>query len=101
MSTTLDEVLELTDRVQAAIDAGDWQHAQALETDRRAHLERLVAAGGTAGALRSTLATLEQRNHRMVGLVQHERRRVLREAGTVKTGHAAANAYASTGDDSA
>jgi hypothetical protein len=103
MSNMLQSILDLTDRVQTAIDQGDWQHAQELETERRAKLELLVAAGGASGDLSSALSSLEQRNHRIVGLVQHHRRRVLREASTVRTNQAAANAYAnaSTGDESA
>ena len=45
MTPLLEDILELTDRVQAAIDAGDWQHANELETERRAKLEQLVVAG--------------------------------------------------------
>jgi len=92
MSSALDQLLELTDRVQAAIDAGDWQQANELETGRRAQLEKLVAEQ-TAMDIRSVLDALAQRTHRLIGLVEHHKRRVLREATTVSAGHAAAARY--------
>jgi isocitrate dehydrogenase kinase/phosphatase len=85
-------LLELTDRVQAAIDAGDWQQASELETERRAQLEKLVAEQ-TAQDVRSALDAIAQRTRRLIGLVEHHRRRVLREATTVTAGHAAAARY--------
>jgi isocitrate dehydrogenase kinase/phosphatase len=92
VTTALDTLLELTDRVQAAIDAGDWQQASELESERRAQLEKLVAEQ-TAQDVRSALDALAQRTHRLIGLVEHHRRRVLREATTVTAGHAAAARY--------
>jgi hypothetical protein len=78
--------------VQAAIDAGDWQQANELESDRRAQIERLVAEQ-TAMDVRSVLGALAQRTHRLIGLVEHHRRRVLREATTITAGHAGAARY--------
>ena len=92
MTTALDALLDLTDRVQAAIDSGDWQQANDLETERRAQLEKLVAEQ-TAMDVRSVLGALAERTHRLIGLVEHHRRRVLREATTVTAGHAAAARY--------
>lgn len=85
-------VLDLTDQVQAAIDDGDWPRAQELETQRRRLLEQLATAPD-AGDLKSTFAALEARNHRLIGLVEHHKRRVLREAAVARTGHDAAAAY--------
>ena len=68
MTPLLEDILELTDRVQAAIDAGPDL---------------------TAG-----LNELQQRTYRLIGLTEHHRRSVLREATTVTTGHAAAARYA-------
>jgi hypothetical protein len=90
---TLAEILELTDRVQSAIDAGDWLAAQEVETRRRAAIEQLVAERGTGGEMARSLAQLHERNQRMIGEVHHHRRRVLRDASLVKTGQAAASAY--------
>ena len=93
MKTLLEAVLDLADRVEASIDAGDWAQANELETARRAQLEKLLLAG--AGALpEGALDAVRQRTHELIGLVEHHRRRVLREATTVKTGYAAAARYA-------
>jgi hypothetical protein len=94
MTSTLNVILELTDRVQNAIDSGDWQAAHDLELERRSRLEQLVASSQDHADLGTAFATLEQRNRRLIGLVAHHRRRVLREAATVKTGHSAVSAYA-------
>jgi predicted NBD/HSP70 family sugar kinase len=93
-TTTLDVLLDLTDRVQAAIDSGDWQQANALEVERRGKLEELVAGGGNSAEIAAILTDLRDRNYRLVGLVEHHRRRVLREATMVSTGHAGAARYA-------
>ncbi len=94
MPLSVADVLELTDRVQTAIDAGDWQGAQELETQRRAAIEQLVAEQGAGGDMAGALAQLHERNQRMIGEVHHHRRRVLRDASLVRTGQSAASAYA-------
>jgi hypothetical protein len=93
---TLAQILELTDRVQAAIDAGDWVAAQEVETQRRAAIEQLVAEQGAGGAMAGALTQLHERNQRMIGEVHHHRRRVLRDAALVNTGRSAASAYGDT-----
>jgi hypothetical protein len=93
MGPLLATVLELTDQVQAAIDGGDWPRAQELETQRRTLLERLAAATD-AGDLKHTFAALEQRNRGLIGLVEHHKRRILREAAVARSGHEGAEAYA-------
>jgi hypothetical protein len=97
MKTLLEAVLDLTDRVQAAIDAGDWAAANELETLRRAQLEKLILAGDGAVPLTGALDAIQQRTYKLIGLVEHHRRRVLREVTTVTTGHAAAARYAEQG----
>jgi hypothetical protein len=92
MSPLVATVIDLTDQVQAAIDDGDWPRAQELETERRRLLEALATATD-CGDLRPTFVALEQRNHRLVGLVEHHKRRVLREAAIARTGHDGAAAY--------
>jgi hypothetical protein len=92
MSPLVATVTDLTDQVQAAIDDGDWPRAQQLETERRRLLEQL-AATPDAGDLRPAFAALEARNHRLIGLVEHHKRRVLREAAVARTGHDGAAAY--------
>jgi hypothetical protein len=93
MSPLVATVLELTDRVHDAIDGGNWPLAQELEVERRRLLEQL-ATGPDVSSLRPTFAALEARNHRLIGLVEHQRRRILREASMVRTGHDGAAAYA-------
>ena len=44
MTALVSKVLELTDRVEAAIESGDWSLAQELETERRRLLEQLASA---------------------------------------------------------
>lgn len=98
MSMTLAAILDLTDGVQAAIDGGDWQRAQDLETERRAAIEQLVAEAGGSGTTLTALEELQRRNRKMIGEVQHHRRRVLRDATLVKTGQTAAAAYGAARD---
>jgi hypothetical protein len=92
MSPLVATVLDLTDRVQAAIDDGDWPRAQELETERRRLLEQLAAAPD-GGDLKPTFVALEARNRRLIGLVEHHKRRVLREAAVARTGHDGVAAY--------
>jgi hypothetical protein len=87
-------VLELTDRVQDAIESGDWPRAQDLETERRRLLEQLATTPDDAGDRRAVLVDLETRNHRLIGLVEHHKRRVLREAAVARTAHEGVTAYA-------
>src|ERR1044072_6312440 len=89
VSVTLAEILELTDRVQAAIDAGDWPAASDAVTQRRAAIEQLVAERGTSGDLGGALAELHARNQRLIGEGHHDRRRVLRDASLVEAGPSA------------
>ena len=96
MSPLVAKALELTDRVHSAIDGGDWVHAQELETERRRVLEELAAGAQSEPELSPTFAALAERNHRLIGLVEHHRRRVLREAAVARTARDAAAAYAST-----
>jgi hypothetical protein len=98
MQTDIDTILALTDRVQDAIDAGEWQRASHLETERRDALERLAAAYAERRAeLTTALEPLLARTYEMSGLVEHHKRRVLRDASLVRTGHAAAATYAAAG----
>jgi hypothetical protein len=86
-------VIALTDRVEAAIEAGDWPGAQELESERRRLLEELAASSAPRAEINPAFAALVQRNHRLLGLVEHMKRRVLREAAVARSGHAGAAAY--------
>ena len=96
MSAVFTTILDLTEQVQTAIDAGDWQRAQALEGERRCAIERLVADQTVTAELTAALGDLYARNQRMIGEVHHHRRRIVREASMVRTGQAAVAAYAVT-----
>lgn len=94
MNPLVATAVALTDRVEVAIDAGDWAQARELETQRRALLEQLAAAPDAAREVAQTFAALDGRTRRLIGLVEHHKRRVLREAAVAKTGHDGAAAYA-------
>jgi len=67
-------VLEMTDRVQAALAGGDWQAARDLEVLRRGLLEQWLAQVGLADAgVAAAITDLEQRGRHMIGDVQHHR----------------------------
>jgi hypothetical protein len=89
--------LELTARVEAAIEAGDWQLAQELEAERRRVLEELAAQPHAGAGLAATFTSLAARNQRLIGLVEHEQRRLLREAAGARSAEAGAAAYAELG----
>ena len=95
MTALLRTVLDLTDRVEGAIEAGDWLSASELEAERRRLLEQLALTSDAT--LEVTFAALEARNFRMLGLVEHQKRRVLREAAVARTARDGAAAYAELG----
>lgn len=94
MPVQLTTILDLTEQVQAAIDGGDWQRARELEGARRAAIVQLVAEGAGDASLPSALADLYARNQRMLGDVDRERRRLLRESAFVTKAQTAVAAYA-------
>ena len=94
MPVQLTAILDLTEQVQAAIDCGDWQRARELEGARREAIVQLVAERADDASLSSALADLYARNQRMLGDVDRERRRLLRESAFVTKAQAAVAAYA-------
>lgn len=98
MSAQLTAILDLTEQVQAAIDGGDWQRARELEVARRDAIVRLVADRAGDTSLPNALADLYARNQRMLGDVDRERRRLLRESTLVTKAQAAVAAYADAYD---
>jgi len=93
MAVQLDAILDLTDQVQAAIDRGDWPRARELDVARCEALAQLVAERAGDPQVGAALAELYARNQRMLGDVDRERRRLLRESALLKTGQAAVAAY--------
>ena len=98
MAVQLTAILDLTEQVQAAIDGGDWQRARELESARHDALVQLVAERAGDASLPSVLADLYARNQRMLGEVDRERRRLLRESAVVTKAHAGVAAYAGTAE---
>ena len=89
-------VIGLTDRVEAAIEAGEWTQAQELEAERHRLLQQLAGAHGPA-ELKETFTALAARNHRLLGFVEHQKRRVLREAAVARAGRDGVAAYTELG----
>jgi hypothetical protein len=98
MPVQLTAILELTEQVQAAIDGGDWQRARELERARRDALVQLVAERAGDASVRSALADLYARNQRMLGDLDCERRRLLRDSALVTKAQAAVAAYSGAGE---
>ena len=101
MPVQLTAILDLTEQVQAAIDAGDWQRARDLEAARRDAIVQLVAERAADPQIGDALAELYARNQRMLADVDRQRCRLLRESALLKTGRAAVAAYADANADSA
>jgi hypothetical protein len=98
MTVQLTAILDLTEQVQAAIDSGDWQRARELEGTRCDAIAQLVAERAGDASLPNALADLYARNQRMLGDVDRERRRLLRESAGVTKAQAAVAAYADARD---
>ncbi len=94
MSSLVATVLELTDQVQAAIGDGDWARAQELEDANVGTLLEQLAGAADGSDLKPTLLALEERNRGLIGLVEHHKRRIVREAAVARSGHEGTAAYA-------
>jgi hypothetical protein len=94
MTARLTAILDLTEQVQAAIDAGDWRRARELEVARHDAIVQLVAERPGDAGLPSALADLYARNQRMLGDVDRARRRLLHDSALVTKAQAAVAAYA-------
>jgi hypothetical protein len=93
MAVQLTAILDLTEQVQAAIDRGDWSRARELEIARGEAIAQLVFERAADPQIGEALAELYARNQRLLGDVDRERRRLLRENALLKTGQAAVAAY--------
>lgn len=96
-------LLELTTRIRDGVAAGDWGAAASLESERRGLMERIFDGPPPAAelpAMTETLREVVKLNDTLVGLAEHRRRALEREADTVATGRAAVRAYAAAGPDS-
>lgn len=99
-SADFERLLELTRALRAQVEQGEWGRAAALETDRRAVVERVFDSAPTAEELPALVATLREVvriNDELIGLAEHRRRAIAREADTVALGHRASRAYRNLG----
>ena len=97
MHATLTTLLELTDAVQDAIGAADWQEASRIELRRRALLEQFLeherGVDDSLAHLRDALADLQTRHNHMIGALHHHRRSLVHDVCRVDLGRRAAEAY--------
>ena len=102
---SLEQLLRLTDAVQAAISAGDWQKAAVAEAERRtmleAYLERERGKNGDLDRLSKELAGLQTRSNHLIGELSHHRRRLEQKACELGRGRRAVNAYLDLDESSA
>ena len=95
--TAINELLELTRRVQALAESGDWAGAAELERQRRPLVERFLAERPQADALREAAPVIRQvveMDRALVARVTEQRRAILGEASTDMTAARVARAYA-------
>lgn len=94
--TLLEQVLELTTRVEQQLDAADWSGAAALEAERQRLLGQLCE-GERIRELdqddRQVLRALLARNQRAIERLESERRGMMALAGELARGPAAVRAY--------
>ena len=94
---SLERLLDLTNTVHEAINAGDWKNAAIAEAERREMLEAYVeqerASNGNLANLSEELAGLQTRSNRLIGELAHHRRRLEQKACELGRGRRAVNAY--------
>ena len=88
-------ITQLTERVEAAMVAGDWEEAAMLEHRRQEALVLLVENGGPelGAMLQAALAEAAEATYRLIGQALNHRRDVLRKSSTVRASRRAAEAY--------
>ena len=97
----LERLLDATRVLHAALGANDWGMAAGLEAERRLLIERIF--DGTApepaelGAFTTTLREIVRLNDELIGIAEHQRRLVEREADVASVGRAAVRAYGDAG----
>jgi hypothetical protein len=90
-------LLELTTRIRDGLGADDWAAAADLEAERRSLMELIFDGPPPADELDAMTATLREVvrvNDELIGLAEHRRRTLERDADTVALGRAAVRAYA-------
>lgn len=95
-----EQLLALTRRIRDGLEHGDWAAAADLEAERRGLVERIFDGPPPARELAAITATLREVvrvNDELVGLAEHRRRALERDADVVALGRAAVRAYAVAG----
>lgn len=94
-------LLELTTRIRDGLESGDWGGAADLEAERRSLMELIFDGPPPASELDAMTATLREVvkiNDELIGLAEHQRRTLERDADTVALGRTAVRAYAVAGE---
>lgn len=97
---SIERLTQLTDTIQSAMDEGEWKRAAALAAQRLEVLRALFSTSGASGVRGELFETLlreaQAANYRLIGEVDHHRRRLQREAELEAAGHHAVERYAET-----
>ena len=96
----LDDMLELTRAVQERVEAGDWEMASTLESQRRPLVERFFSVSPTPEEeerAREVLTEMLDINNRVIGLAQHLQRSLAMKTATINAGRKALRAYTQHG----
>ncbi len=96
MNEALQVVVDLTHRVSALAEQGEWAEAARLDGERQMRLRAFCAGLEPQSTAPQTIAALTQvleLNDALIGAVQHSQRALVREADTVRVGRQAVAAY--------
>jgi hypothetical protein len=94
------ELLALTRRLRGTLESGDWGGAAELEAERRRLVETIFDGPPPAAELPTIAAALREVvrvNDELVGLAEHRRRALERDADVLAVGRTAVRAYAAAG----
>lgn len=92
----LDAALAVTREIHTCMETGDWGRAASLESERRRLLDAFFAEQPSATELARILDVMREliaSNDTLIGIAEHQQRRVQREADTVTLGRRALRAY--------
>jgi hypothetical protein len=95
-----EQLLALTRRIRDGLETGDWGAAAELEAERRGLMEAIFDGPPPAADLPAITAILREVvrvNDELVGLAEHRRRALERDADVVALGRTAVRAYAAAG----
>jgi hypothetical protein len=95
-----EQLLALTRCIRDGLENGDWGTAADLEAERRGLLEAIFDGPPAAADLPAITAILHEVvrvNDELVGLAEHRRRALERDADVAALGRTAVRAYAAAG----